>query len=889
MSCRTLKQESELTSSNQIRETFLKYFERNDHKIVASSSLIPFNDPNLLFTNAGMNQFKDVFLGNEKRPYKRATTSQKCMRVSGKHNDFKDVGHSYRHHTFFEMLGNFSFGDYFKKEAIHFAWELLTKSYGLDPRRLWVTVFREDDTAWDIWHKQEGIPENKIMRLDEKDNFWAMGETGPCGPCSELHYDFGKSPLPDHGECDLTCSCGRWVEVWNIVFMQYSRDADGSLNPLPAPNIDTGMGLERITTILQNKTSNYDTDLFAPLLEEIFNIAGKEYGADPNDDVSMRIIADHARAATFVVGDGQYPGNDKRGYVLRKIMRRAMVHGKRLGIDQPFIYRLAGTVVEMMKNAYPELVPIRETIARVIKQEEDSFAGTLGEGLKDFRDRANKLKAEGSRTLTGADAFFLYDTRGLPLEIIEDLAQENGLVVDEAGFTKAFEVQRERSRQDYQSGKIREEVVQAIFEGKTRFVGYGLDGPVKAAIRAIIVDGERAESIEAGQKGELILDPTPYYAEAGGQVGDTGMLVKGNSRSQVLNTFYRGTAITHLVQMENGSFQVGDEVDAVVDLDKRRLTMKNHTATHLLQAALQKVLGSHIKQAGSLVAPDRLRFDFTHYAPLTNAEIQKIEDLVNEQVLGNVTVETTLMDLDNALKSGAMALFGEKYQEKVRVVAIPGFSKELCGGTHVPATGTIGLFKIVGEGGISAGIRRIEAITGPASLARFRADEQILDIIQSDNKIARQEIPALIEKLQTQVRDLQRQILDLKAQSARSNIGAMLARTKEIQGIKVLADTLPSTDRASLRNLADELKQKLGSGVVILGTPQDGKVALVVMVTSDICKRLPAGQIIKQIAPLVGGAGGGKPELAEAGGKDSSKLADAIEKSFSVVADLLGA
>ncbi len=876
-----------MISSNQIREIFLKYFDGQNHKITSSSSLIPFNDPNLLFTNAGMNQFKDIFLGNESRPYKRATSSQKCMRVSGKHNDFKDVGHSMRHHTFFEMLGNFSFGDYFKKDAIHFAWELLTKEFGLDPKRLWITVFREDDDAFNIWHTQESIPTDKIMRLDEADNFWSMGETGPCGPCSELHYDFGKSPIPDHGECDLTCSCGRWIEVWNLVFMQYNKDAGGALNPLPSPSIDTGMGFERIATILQHKSSNYDTDLFQPLLKEISQICDMDYGADDNNDVSMRIIADHARAATFVIGDGQYPGNDKRGYVLRKIMRRAMVHGKRLGIDKPFIYKISGAVVELMKEAYPELVTARETIARVIKQEEDSFAGTLGEGLKDFNERANKLKATGSRSLPGEEAFFLYDTRGLPLEIIEDLSQENGLVVDEAGFNRAFELQRERSRQDYQSGKIREEVAKAVFDEKTTFAGYGIEGSLRAVVRAIVVDGERAENIEAGQSGELALDATPFYAESGGQIGDTGYLVKANTRVRVSNTIYRGTAITHIVQMETGNLQVGDEVEACVDLEKRSLTMKNHTATHLLQAALRNVLGPHIKQAGSFVSPDRLRFDFTHYAPLTKAEIEKIEDLINQQIWLNARVETTVMDLENALKSGAMALFGEKYQENVRVVEIPGFSKELCGGTHAPATGSIGLLKIASEGGISAGIRRIEALTGPSALARFRSDEQMLEQIQVNYKVARQEIPALIEKLQEQVRDLQKQNVDLKAQSVRVNIGAILAQAKAIQGIKVIASALPSADRASLRNLADELKQKIGSGVVILGTPQDDKVALVVMVTSDICRRIPAGQIIKQIAPIVGGSGGGKPELAEAGGKDSAKLADAIEYSYSVVEKML--
>ncbi len=876
-----------MTSSHQIRELFLKFFESRGHRIVPSSSLIPFNDPTLLFTNAGMNQFKDIFLGNETRPYRRAATSQKCMRVSGKHNDFREVGRSTRHHTFFEMLGNFSFGDYFKKEAIHWAWELLTRHYGLDPRRLWVTVYREDDAAWDIWRNQENIPEDRILRLDEKDNFWAMGDTGPCGPCSELHYDFGRSPVADHGDCDLTCGCGRWVEVWNLVFMQYNRDADRALNPLPSPSIDTGMGLERIATVLQGKTSNYDTDLFRPLLEEISDIANTVYGADPYDDVSMRIIADHARAAAFVIGDGQYPGNDRRGYVLRKILRRAIVHGKRLGIEEPFLYRVAGAVVESMKDAYPELVQSRETVARVIRQEEEAFAGTLGEGLKDFKDRVKKLKDSGSRLLPGDDAFFLYDTRGLPLEIIEDLARENGLAVDEAGFARAFEAQRERSRRDYESGKIREEVARTVFEGKTDFVGYGIQGAVEAVIEAIIVDGERAETIEKGRKGELVLNPTPFYAESGGQVGDTGVLSKGDSRALVLDTLYRGTTITHVVEVVSGSFQVGDRVEARVDLDRRNLSMKNHTATHLLQAALKQVLGPHVKQAGSLVSPDRLRFDFTHYAPMTAAEIRKVEDLVNEQIWRDSPVETAVMDLDNAMKSGAVALFGEKYQERVRVVEVPGFSRELCGGTHVAATGAIGLFKIVSEGGISAGVRRIEALTGPAALERFRSAEEILNTIQDEYKLARRDIAAFIEKLQQQIRELQRRVQDLKAQSARAGIGGILERTKEIKGIKVVAETLPSMDRAGLRNLADEIKRKLGSGVVILGAPQDDKAALVVMVTGDICSRISAGRIIRQLAPLVGGAGGGKPELAEAGGKDVSGLNDAIRRSYSVVEGLL--
>jgi len=878
-----------LSSSYQIREAFLTFFERNGHTRVASSSLIPFNDPTLLFTNAGMNQFKDVFLGTERRPYKRAASSQKCMRVSGKHNDFKEVGHSTRHHTFFEMLGNFSFGDYFKDDAISLAWELVTKDFSVDPRRLWITVFQEDDQAWEIWHRKIGIPAGKIVRLGEEDNFWAMGDTGPCGPCSEIHYDFGTSPLPDHGQCDLACSCGRWVEIWNLVFMQFNRDSSGKMSPLPSPSIDTGMGFERITTILQGKATNYDTDLFQSLLKLISDVANTEYGANLNDDVSMRIIADHSRAATFLVADGQYPGNDKRGYVLRKIMRRAIVHGKKLKINEPFLYRVAGEVGEVMKQAYPQLAAARETVARVIKQEEEGFAETLSLGLRDFYDRTKRLKSAGSRVLPGDVAFFLYDTRGLPLEIIEDLAQENALEVDEIGFAKALDEQRERSRQDYEAGKTREQVVEAAFEGKTSFVGYDYSQPVQASLCAIRIDGAPAQKIESGQKGELVLDPTPFYAEAGGQVGDTGILLRGESRARVLDTFYRGTTIIQLAEIERGNFQIGDTVDAVVDIERRKLTMKNHTATHLLHAALRKILGAHVKQAGSLVAPDRLRFDFTHYAPLTVGEIEKIEDDVNHQIWRNAPVETRVLDLEDAMKSGAVALFGEKYQEQVRVVEIPGFSKELCGGTHVPATGTIGSFKIVSEAGISAGIRRLEAITGPAALARFRSGEELLDYIQSQYKVARQGIPALLEKLHAQVRDLQKQVGEIKVASIRSGMSQIVAQARQVAGVKVVAHALPQTDRTSLRTLADELKHRLGSGIVILGTPLDGKVALVVMVTEDLCQRISAGKIIREIAPLVGGSGGGKAEMAEAGGKDSAQLADAIERSYSIVESLLRA
>lgn len=876
-----------MVSSKTIRETFLRYFERQAHAIIPSSSLIPFNDPNLLFTNAGMNQFKDIFLGNQDVSYRRAATSQKCMRVSGKHNDFKDVGHSSRHHTFFEMLGNFSFGDYFKKDAIHFAWDLLTKEYGLDPDRLSITVFNDDDEAWNIWHRKEGIREEKILRLGEKDNFWAMGETGPCGPCSEIHYDFGQSPLEGHGECDLTCPCGRWVEVWNLVFMQYNRDSAGTMNPLPAPSIDTGMGLERITTILQGKRTTYDTDLFEPLTECISEMSQKEYGSDFSDDVSTKIIADHARSTTFVVADGQYPGNDKRGYVLRKIMRRAMVHGKRLGIHEPFLYRVSGAVVENMKSAYPELAQNRDTVARVIKQEEVSFADTLEEGLKDFNAIVEEIKAKGSRILPGKEAFFLYDTRGLPIEIIEDLALENNLVVDESGFQEALKRQQKRSRQKYLEGRVDEQFVESVFEGKTNFVGYDVSDSVKASICAIVVKGERVDAIESGQIGEIVLDTTPFYAESGGQVGDIGYLESDGARADVQNTLYRGTSISHQVKIQNGSFRIGDAVDAFVDLATRNRTMKNHTATHLLQAALRGILGGHVKQAGSLVSPERLRFDFVHYAPLSSAEISRIEDQVNECIWRNTRVVTTSMDLKSARESGAVALFGEKYQEKVRVVEVPGFSKELCGGTHVQATGAIGVFKIISEGGVSAGIRRIEALTGPAAFDRFRYDEQIMELLQSEYKVGRSEITAHIDKLQNTVRELQKQNQQLQAISARSSIDDMLSEAREIKGISVLASVVPSIDRSGLRNLADELKRKLGSGIVILGTDHDGKASLVVMSTPDISGTVPAGSVIKKIAPVIKGGGGGKSELAEAGGKDSSKLADAVKYGYTVVEELL--
>ncbi len=878
-----------MKTSTQIREDFLRYFEDHGHKRVKSSSLVPENDPTLLFTNAGMNQFKDVFLGFEKRDYVRATTSQKCMRVSGKHNDLETVGRTARHHTFFEMLGNFSFGDYFKKDAIRFAWELCTEVYALPKDRLYITVYTDDDEAYNLWKRDMGIPENRIYRLGEADNFWAMGDTGPCGPCSELHYDLGRSPI-GHTDCDLTCPCGRYVEIWNLVFMQYNRDGSGVMTPLPSPSIDTGMGLERIACVVQGVLSNYDTDLFVPLIQEASRLTGVTYGQDENRDVSLRIAADHSRACAFLIHDGVVPGNEGRGYVLRKILRRAIRHGKMLGTDHPFLYTLTSLVAELMKDAYPELQDSREYAATVVKHEEEKFSSTLSLGMSLFDEIAETVNRQGQKRLPGAELFKLYDTYGFPLDLAKEIAAERNLDVDEAGFHAELEKQRERARTSWKGGErtVRDVYRQAAAQGlATEFTGYSDIADVPGKVLAILQGDELKQALGEKEVGDIVLDRSPFYSEAGGQVGDKGMVENENTHAQVENVFTPISGLRlHRVAVRFGKLRVGDTVLSTVFPEERRSTARHHTATHLLHAALREVLGTHVKQAGSLVAPDRLRFDFTHYKPVTKDEIREIELLVNKRIQDNLPVQTELSDLDQAIQSGAMALFGEKYQQQVRVVSVPGFSLELCGGTHVSRTGDIGLFKIVSESSISAGVRRIEAVAGEVAVERYLDEDKLLADLSELLRTRPDGLTRTVEKILADLKEAQKQVEQLQLKLARNETGAA-TQIREVKGVRVLSQRVENLDRNALRTLADQLKNKLESGVVVLGAPTDGKVSLVVMVTPDLTGRIRADQLIRKIAPLVGGGGGGRPDMAEAGGRDLSKLDEALEQTYRAVADLL--
>ncbi|MEW5974629.1 MAG: alanine--tRNA ligase [Acidobacteriota bacterium] len=885
-------------TGHQIRQTFLEYFERHGHRIVKSSSLVPSNDPTLLFTNAGMNQFKDVFLGREHRDYSRATTSQKCVRAGGKHNDLENVGKTARHHTFFEMLGNFSFGDYFKSEAIPLAWNLVTKEYGIATDKLWVTIFSDDDEAFRIWHQSVGVPESRIFRLGEKDNFWAMGDTGPCGPCSEIHYDQGSGASEQgHTHCAFPCECGRYVEIWNLVFMQFDRDGAGKLTPLPRPSIDTGMGLERISAVLQGKASNFETDLLKPLIVEAAEIAQREYGADVAADVSLRVIADHCRAATFLVSDGVIPSNDGRGYVLRKILRRGIRHGRLLGVEDPFLFKMTGAVVELMKGPYPELVGTREYVAKVVKNEEQRFSSTvrvaldqLGEILSGLRDKTPEEKV-----LPGDVMFKFYDTFGLPLDLMQEVAAESQVRLDEAGFQRKLEAQRERGKVSWISGTAAgtssavATLGTAPAPAKTDFLGYTglqIDG---AHILAMYVDNQPVQQLKEGESGQVFLDRTPFYAETGGQVGDTGILEGDNSEAIVHNTFPIVPGYSaHECKVIRGTLVLGDQVKASVDVNRRLAIAKNHTATHLLHASLRNLIGFHVKQAGSLVAPDRLRFDFTHYTSLSPEELQEIESMVNTEIMNNSQVLTSVQDLNEAVAGGAMALFGEKYGDRVRVVSIESFSKELCGGTHVSRTGDIGLFKVVSESGIAAGVRRVEAITGPGALDRFREDEALLAQLELITKSKRTDLPSTLEKYQLTLKTLERKLESIKYQVARSQVSELLANPKLVKDVKVVTGVVDDLEKSSLRNLVDELKAKIGKGVVVLATSATDRVSLVAAVTPNLTKQVHAGKMVKEASALVGGSGGGRPEMAEAGGKDPDKLPLAFQAVEDFVVKAVG-
>jgi alanyl-tRNA synthetase len=883
-------------SGHDIRRAFLGYFERHGHRIVKSSPLVLPQDPTLLFANAGMNQFKNVFLGLEERDYTRAASAQKCVRAGGKHNDLEQVGKTARHHTFFEMLGNFSFGDYFKEEAIWFAWDLLVNEWQLPLERLWFTVYEEDDEAAALWRKMGAAPD-RILRFGVEENFWAMGETGPCGPCSEVHVFIGEDPAYNRAEY-VNGPGDHIIEIWNLVFMQFNRDESGALTLLPKPSVDTGMGLERIAAVLQGVTSNYDTDLLRPLLERIAALAGRDYVSESDEGMSMRVIADHARATAFLVADGVFPGNEQRAYVLRKIMRRALWHGRKLGIPSPFFHVVTDAVVEMMAPAYPELLDARATIERVVRREEHLFASTLSAGLRKFDEI---LERTSGRRISGTEAFTLYDTYGLREDLIEYIAAQRGYTVDWEGFQAALEEQRQRAlaawKKTMQEKSAGMEAVATVRELETRFLGYD-QTECSARVQALFVNGQSVDRVAVGQQVDIVLDQTPFYAESGGQVGDTGVIESEGARALVLDTVSKtfaedGTATVakyvHVARIEAGELRVGDRVWARIDVERRERIRPHHTATHLLHAALREVLGPHVKQAGSLVAPDRLRFDFTHFAPLAPEEIKAVEDMVNAQILRNVEVVKVEMELERALHSGALAFFGEKYGSRVRVVEVPGFSKELCGGTHVARTGDIGLFKIVKEESIGAGIRRIEAVCGRAALERFQEDEARLMAIAELLRTTPAELPAQVERLQAELKRLEREVEVLRLRLAAQAVTDILHSVREVRGVKVLAERVEGLDPSGLRELADRLLQKLASGVIVLGQTGNGKATLLVRVSRDLVPPLDAGKIVRELAAIIGGRGGGRPDLAEAGGRDPERLPEALEAAYRIVAEMLTA
>jgi len=874
-------------NSNEVRSKFLEYFRDQGHTVVASSPLVPGNDPTLLFTNAGMVQFKDVFTGQDKRPYTRAVSSQKCVRAGGKHNDLENVGYTARHHTFFEMLGNFSFGDYFKHDAIRYAWEFITSPQwlGIDRSRLLVTVYHDDQQAYDIWHTEIGVPAERIVRIGDNkgaryasDNFWAMGDTGPCGPCTEIFYDhdpdgskgiYGGPPGSPEEDGD------RWIEIWNVVFMQFERSADGTMTPLPAPSVDTGMGLERISALMQGSNDNYQTDTFRHLVTAVAKIAGQQ----PYENASQKVIADHIRAASFLIADGVLPSNEGRGYVLRRIMRRAIRHGYKLGITEAFFFKLVAPLIEVMGAAYPQLVEKRAQIEKAIRGEEESFAITLDKGMKLLDEAIAKIS---DKQIPGEVVFKLYDTYGFPFDLTADIARERELTLDEAGYEREMNAQRERARaaSSFKTG------AGVSYDGAdTCFIGYeSLQG--KAKVLALYRDGAAVDQLNAGDQGIVVLDNTPFYAESGGQVGDRGSLTPHASPLtphvfEVADTQkIKGSVFGHHGQLKSGALKVGDAVDAKVSESARRATMRNHSATHLMHKALRDVLGEHVAQKGSLVNEQRTRFDFSHTQAVTPAEIAEIERRVNIAILDNVAVDSAVMSYDDAIASGAMALFGEKYGDEVRVLAMGDYSTELCGGTHVSRTGDIGLFKIVSEGGVAAGVRRVEAITGENALQYLRDTEGTLKRAADLLRAGPDELSNKIEQLQDRARQLERELAALKSKMAASAGGDLAGQARDVKGVKVLSARLEGVDGGALRDLLDQLKNKLGSAVIVLGTSAGDKVSLIAGVTADLTKAHKAGEIVNFVAQQVGGKGGGRPDMAQAGGTQPQNLAAALDSVY---------
>jgi alanyl-tRNA synthetase len=856
-----------LTRTAELRQAFLDFFKARGHEVVASSSLVPAEDPTLLFVNAGMVQFKDVFLGKEQRDYVRATSSQRCVRAGGKHNDLENVGYTARHHTFFEMLGNFSFGDYFKREAIRYAWEFLTEVMQIPAERLWVTVFEEDDEAADIWLNEVGIDPGRFGRIGSKDNFWSMGETGPCGPCTEIFYDHGAH-IPGGPPGTPDEDGDRYVEIWNLVFMQYDRDADGNLNPLPRPSVDTGMGIERLAAVMQGVHSNYEIDLFRHLIEAAATVTG----TTDLENTSLRVIADHIRSCAFLIVDGVLPSNEGRGYVLRRIIRRALRHGHKLGINEPFFHKLVEPLHAEMGAAYPELGRQQAHVERILKVEEERFAETLEQGMRILEEDLAGLQGT---EISGDTVFKLYDTYGFPMDLTADIARERGLTIDTAGFEAAMAAQRGRARAASQfsaagSGDLH-------IDACTDFTGY--DHLQDAGrVEALFHDGEAVERLETGQAGQVVLDKTPFYAESGGQVGDRGRLESATACFEVQDTRKQGKgAFVHIGTLTSGVLAIGDTLNAVVDAGRRQATVLNHSGTHLLHAALRKVLGEHVQQKGSLVGPDRLRFDFAHYEPVTAAQLAEIENLVNAEIRANAAAETRVMSIEDAMASGAMALFGEKYGADVRVLSIGDFSVELCGGTHVQHAGDIGLLKIVSETGIASGVRRIEAVTGENALQWVAANEQRLQRISELVKGSRDDVDEKVSQVLEKNRALEKELQQLKGKLASSQGTDLAAQALEVDGIKVLAARLDGADNKVLRDTLDQLKNKLGSAAVVLGAVNGDKVSLVAGVTKDRTAQIKAGELVNAVALQVGGKGGGRPDMAQAGGTQPEHLDTALQ------------
>lgn len=868
-------------TGKEIREAFLKFFEDKGHHRVKSSPLIPKNDPTLLFTNAGMVQFKDYFLGKEKPPFKRATSCQKCMRAGGKHNDLENVGKTGRHHTFFEMLGNFSFGDYFKKEAIEFAWELVTKVFKLPEERLYVSVYEKDDEAFEIWNKVIGLPESKIYRLGEKDNFWAMGDTGPCGPCSEIYYDRGEE-FACGENCGIgTCDCDRYLEIWNLVFMQYERDESGKLTPLAHPSIDTGMGLERIASVLQNVPSNYETDLIFPLVKWASDLSGTPYGKDEKSNTSMRVIADHLRALVFLIADGVLPSNEGRGYVLRRIIRRASRHGRLLGIEKPFLYEGIDRVIEIMGDVYPEIVENRDFIKKVTLKEEERFSRTLERGLYILQELIEKLKSDGKDTIPGEEVFKLYDTFGFPLDLILEVANDENLKVDVAGFEKLLEEQKERARKAWKGGvqKVISPELQKLSEkSPSIFIGYDhLEGIGK--VTGILKGENLVEEAKEGEEAIIILDKTPFYPEKGGQVGDTGIIEGSNCYCEVLDTQnITENLIGHKLVVKRGTIKVGDVVNAIVDEKRRKAIMRAHTATHLLHKALREVLGNHVKQAGSLVLPDRLRFDFTHFEAPTEEELRAVEETVYNWILKNYPVKVEEMSYDEALERGAIALFGEKYGDVVRVVDVGGVSVELCGGTHVERSGDIGFFKLISESSISSGTRRVEAVVGKEAFNYVEEKENLIKNLRKALQSPEEQLLQKLQKLKEELKEKERELEKVKRKLATAEVNQIVENAPVINGIKVVTAKLEGFGGKELAEVADVIRNKAGTAAVMLVGIKDGKASLLIALTKDLTDRFKAGEIIKRIAPILEGRGGGRPDMAQGGVQNLTRLEEAFSE-----------